>query len=81
MNYYLNLELFPFQGNKNQKFGLLQALISVGAWKEAEKIIEALPEFYAVSQPTIALALQRLIHVTVEPLHRRLVTLRKVYCP
>uniref|UniRef100_A0A0K2TBN1 THO complex subunit 2 n=1 Tax=Lepeophtheirus salmonis TaxID=72036 RepID=A0A0K2TBN1_LEPSM len=55
----------------NQKFGLLEALIHVGAWSEAEIIISQLPTYYSVSQPKISHALCRLVHTTIEPLNRR----------
>ena len=54
----------------NQKFGLLEALLRVGAWKEAEGLIMKLPTYFAVAQPNIADALQNLIHISLEPLHR-----------
>ena len=38
----------------NQKFGLLEALIKVGAWNHAEKILCQLPTYYATAQPGIS---------------------------
>ena len=55
----------------NQKFGLLKALLDVGAWTEAEKLITRLPLFYAVSQPSIAKALSNLIHIKMAPVHEK----------
>ena len=37
----------------NQKFGLLKALLEVGAWSHAEKVISRLPIYYAVAKPSI----------------------------
>ena len=44
----------------NQKFGLLEALLRVGAWTEAESLMARMPAYYAVSQPKIAEALAEL---------------------
>ena len=38
----------------NQKFGLLEALIKVGAWSHAEKLLCQLPTYYATAQPGIS---------------------------
>ncbi|XP_068717940.1 THO complex subunit 2-like [Montipora capricornis] len=55
----------------NQKFGICEALLVVGAWDHAQTILERLPQFAAVSHPAIASGLCKLIHTTVEPLYRR----------
>ena len=34
----------------NQKFGLLEALLKVGAWGHAEKLLCQLPTYYATAQ-------------------------------
>lgn len=57
--------------DSNQKFGLLEALLSVGAWKQAEDLIALLPTYHAVSQPKIAKALCKLIHITMDPLYKK----------
>ena len=59
------------QFSSNQKFGLLAALLEVGAWTHAEKCIGQLPIYYAVAQPVIAKALGNLIHITMQPMHKR----------
>ena len=63
--------IFSKQNAINPKFGLLEALLKVGAWPEAESLISRLPTYYAVSQPMIANALQRLIHITMDPIHQK----------
>ena len=63
--------MFYFQRPLHQKFGLLEALLNVGAWSQAEKIMSNLPTYYAVSYPAIATALCNLIHVTVDPVQKR----------
>ena len=55
----------------NQKLGLLKALLDVGAWSQAESLIQGMPQYYAVSQPSIAMSLAHLIHVTMAPVHAR----------
>ena len=55
----------------NQKFGLLEALLRVGAWAEAESLMGRMPAYYAVAQPKIAEALAELVHVTLDPVHRK----------
>ena len=55
----------------NQKFGLLKALLEVGAWSHAEQVISRLPIYYAVAKPSIAKALANLIHVKMAPVHKK----------
>ena len=50
---------------------MLAALLQVGAWTHAEKVMSRLPIHYAVAQPQIAEALQKLIHTTIQPIHKR----------
>ncbi|TRY73857.1 hypothetical protein TCAL_01902 [Tigriopus californicus] len=52
----------------NQKLGLIEAFLRVGAWTHAEKLMNRLPPYFAVSQEPIAKALQRLVHLTIQPL-------------
>jgi THO complex subunit 2 len=46
-------------------------LLKVGDWTHAEMIISNLPTYYAVSNPRIAAALCNLIHITMDPIHRK----------
>lgn len=55
----------------NQKFGLVKALLDVGAWSHAEKLIGRLPLNYAVAQPSIARSLSNLIHRKIAPIHEK----------
>ena len=55
----------------NQKFGLLKALLDVGAWTQAELMINRLPPYSAVAQPQIARSLANLLHVTMAPVHEK----------
>ena len=55
----------------NQKFGLLKALLDVGAWNHAENVIARLPTYSAVAQPQIAMSLANLLHITMAPVHEK----------
>ena len=59
----------------NQKLGLLEALLIIGDWQHAQSIMDRMPPYYATSHKVIALAICKLIHITVEPLYRRFVIL------
>ncbi|XP_037678702.1 THO complex subunit 2 [Choloepus didactylus] len=55
----------------NQKLGLLEALLKIGDWQHAQNIMDQMPPCYAASHKLIALAICKLIHITIEPLYRR----------
>lgn len=55
----------------NQKFGLCEALLDVADWDNAYLIIRNLPEYVAVDQYPIALALCKLLHAIIEPVYRK----------
>ncbi|CAO1439091.1 unnamed protein product [Diamesa hyperborea] len=54
----------------NQKFGLCEALLSIGDWETARKLIEKLPEQCATVHEPLARALCNLIHIVIEPVYR-----------
>eukprot|EP00090_Calanus_glacialis_P000154 TRINITY_DN1009_c0_g1_i2.p1 TRINITY_DN1009_c0_g1~~TRINITY_DN1009_c0_g1_i2.p1 ORF type:complete len:1411 (-),score=541.96 TRINITY_DN1009_c0_g1_i2:289-4521(-) len=54
----------------NQKFGLLEALIKVGDWTHAEKLLCQLPTYYATAQPGISKQLCKLIHILLDPVYQ-----------
>lgn len=54
----------------NQKFGLCEALISIGDWETAQKLIKKLPEQSIVVNERMAKALSNLIHIIIEPVYR-----------
>ncbi|XP_077518841.1 THO complex subunit 2-like protein isoform X3 [Amblyomma americanum] len=56
---------------ENQKLGLCEALLEVGDWPNAQKLMQLLPEHYAVSHPHIARRLCLLVHALVEPLYSK----------
>ena len=43
--------------------------MDVGAWSYAENLIQGLPMYFAVSQPSIAMSLAQLIHIAMAPVH------------
>lgn len=55
----------------NQKFGLLRALLDVGAWSNAQQLISRLPTYHAVAQLSIAQSLAHLIHIKMDPVHQK----------
>lgn len=55
----------------NQKLGLLEAVLKVGDWQHAQNIMDQMPPYYAASHKLIALAICKLIHITIEPLYQR----------
>ncbi|XP_045691270.1 LOW QUALITY PROTEIN: THO complex subunit 2-like [Phyllostomus hastatus] len=55
----------------NQKLGLLEALLKIGDWQHAQNIMDQMPPYYAASHKLIALAICKLIHITIEPLYRK----------
>jgi len=55
----------------NQKLGLLEALLKIGDWQHAQSIMDQTPPYYAASHKLIALAICKLIHITIEPLYRK----------
>ncbi|XP_057353480.1 THO complex subunit 2-like [Manis pentadactyla] len=55
----------------NQKLGLLEALLKIGDWLHAQNIMDQMPPYYAASHKLVALAICKLIHITIEPLYRR----------
>ncbi|XP_058804081.1 THO complex subunit 2 isoform X2 [Phymastichus coffea] len=55
----------------NQKFGLCEALLEVGAWDVASSLFSRFPDFSLTDQKPIALALCRIIHALVEPVYRK----------
>ena len=63
-------EVISEKYSMNQKLGLCEALLSIGEWGNAQKIMEKLPEKCATSFEPIAKALGSLIHIIIEPVYR-----------
>jgi len=54
----------------NQKFGLCEALLKIGDWDNAQRLIEKLPDKCATVHEPLAKALCSLINIVIEPLYR-----------
>lgn len=63
--------ILPFQRDNNQKLGLCEALLEIGAWSCAQAILDRLPENFAITSPPISKALCSLIHHVIDPLYER----------
>ncbi|XP_076446186.1 THO complex subunit 2-like [Babylonia areolata] len=55
----------------NQKLGLCEALLEIGAWDCAKVILDGLPEGFAISHKPIVQALCKLIHAAIEPMYHK----------
>jgi THO complex subunit 2 len=55
----------------NQKFGLCEALLTIGDWFNASKLMNKLPEKCATSNESLARALCDLLHIIIEPVYRQ----------
>lgn len=62
---------FQDKYSNNQKFGLCEALLEVGAWDVALQMFNRLPDFCLTDQKPIALSLCKIIHAIIEPLYRK----------
>ncbi|KAL3879965.1 hypothetical protein ACJMK2_032241 [Sinanodonta woodiana] len=63
-----NVKIDPH--DNNQKLGLVEALLNIGAWEKAKSIMDRLPEFFAVAHRPVATSLCALIHTIIDPLYR-----------
>ncbi|XP_033742553.1 THO complex subunit 2-like isoform X3 [Pecten maximus] len=54
----------------NQKLGLIEALLGLGAWDNAKQILDRLPEFFATTYKPIAMGLCSLVHFMMDPVYR-----------
>ncbi|KAH3839564.1 hypothetical protein DPMN_112996, partial [Dreissena polymorpha] len=55
----------------NQKLGLVEALLSIGAWDQSKCMLDWLPEFFATTHKPVAAALCVMIHTAMEPAYRK----------
>ncbi|BFZ15044.1 hypothetical protein BsWGS_18083 [Bradybaena similaris] len=55
----------------NQKLGLCEALLEIGAWEKAKAIFDRLPDNFAVVHTSISQALCLLIHRVIEPVYEK----------
>lgn len=54
----------------NQKFGLCEALLSIGAWEQASSLLKRHPEFFLTSYRPISTAISKLVEYIIEPVYR-----------
>lgn len=52
-----------------QKFGLCEALLTIGAWSVCQVLCRNLPEHCVMEQPPVAKAMCNLLHSLIEPLY------------
>ena len=52
----------------------MEALLNLGAWKNAKEVMDRMPEFFATTQKKIALTLCNLVHYMMEPVYRAYVS-------
>lgn len=64
--------------NGNQKLGFILALLKLGDWPNAQRLMQMLPEYFAISYPDIGDALSQLIHYLIGPLYKRMSTLPSI---
>ncbi|XP_023289928.1 THO complex subunit 2 isoform X2 [Orussus abietinus] len=55
----------------NQKYGLCEALLEIGAWEIAQSLFNRLPDHCLIDQRPIALALCKMIQALIEPVYRK----------
>lgn len=67
----IEVEVSPEKYTANQKFGLCEALIKIGDWSTAQKLLKKLPEHSVMVHEPLAKALCYLIHIVIEPVYRQ----------
>ncbi|XP_022086856.1 THO complex subunit 2-like isoform X2 [Acanthaster planci] len=55
----------------NQKLGLIEALLRIGDWSHAQKLIDRLPQYCAVAKRPVANALCDLVGALIDPLYKQ----------
>ena len=69
MNSFYIIYLLLFQRENNQKLGILESLLEIGAWDNAKAIFDRLPENFAVVHKSVSRALCTLIHTVIDPVY------------
>ena len=59
------------QYEANQKFGLCEALLSIGAWSVVKELCKKMPDHFLMEQSNIAKAMCNLLHVVIDPLYKK----------
>ena len=68
---YFATVIFFQQHENNQKLGLVEALLGIGAWEKSKSILDRLPEFFGTTYKPIATSLCALIHTVLDPVYRK----------
>ncbi|KAK3925484.1 THO complex subunit 2 [Frankliniella fusca] len=55
----------------NQKFGLCEALLNIGAWPVVKELCKKLPDHFLIEQPIISKAMCNLLHAVIDPLYKK----------
>lgn len=63
------IDIYTTKYPTNQKWNLCEALLKVGDWSTAQKLIKKLPEYSVLVHESIACALARLVHLVIEPVY------------
>ncbi|XP_046462937.1 THO complex subunit 2-like isoform X2 [Daphnia pulex] len=63
-------ELIEERAPYNQKFGLCEALLSVGAWEQASTLLKRHPDFFVTSYRPIWSSICKLVDYVIEPVYR-----------
>ncbi len=63
-------ELIEERAPYNQKFGLCEALLTVGAWEQASILLKRHPEFFVTSYRPISSSICKLVDYVIEPVYR-----------
>ena len=59
--------------DSNQKLGVCHALLEMGDWQVASRLMALLPPFLPTWAPYITASLCQMIHLLIEPLYRKYV--------
>lgn len=62
-------DYFQDKYTTNQKWNLCEALLHVGDWQTAQKLIEKLPKYSVLVRENVALALCDLVHRVIDPVY------------
>lgn len=65
----------PSQELWNDKLYLAEALLKQGAWKQAQEVMDRLPQYHATSHQPVAQTMCQLIHYVIDPMYQRYVVL------
>ena len=65
--------------DSNQKLGVCHALLEMGDWQVASRLMALLPPFLPAWAPYITTSLCQMIHLLMEPLYRKYVVTKPAF--